>query len=164
MLSAFRCFLTVSKTDDYKIFIGYWGREDLQYVINSGGNDGNYCVGWDAQSKETMFDAAWRFGRTVGIIGAIVSIVLLVFSIYILFYKIGTKFLSYMLYANISMAICTLFLLTGLSSDICAADNCKIGPGGFLAIFDFFLWLGAAFIALQLKKSSQDDPTLSNDV
>jgi hypothetical protein len=168
LLSAFKCFLTVAKTNDYKIFLGYWSRESVEISSTAGSEDNNYCIGWDQTTEDNEFDAAWKFGKTVGAVGTIVSTILVIVSFYILFYKIATRFFSYMLYANVCMAILSLFLLTGLGSDVCKIDDCKIGPGGWLAIFDFFWWVGSAYATLKLRTLSEDpdyttNPSLSRE-
>lgn len=53
------------------------------------------------------------------------------------------------------MAVLSILLLVGLSSNVCDATSCKMGPGGYLAILDFFLWLAAAFFAFRLLALSQ---------
>jgi hypothetical protein len=79
-----------------------------------------------------------------------------------MFYKIATRFFSYMLYANLLMAILSLFLLTGLSSNVCKIDECKIGPGGWIAIFDFFLWVASAYVAFKLRSLGEDPDNNTN--
>ena len=162
MLSAFNCFLTVSKRYESNIFVGYWSREVPEIAEAAGDKDGNYCVRWDQVTKQTYFDGAWRFGRTIGVLGAIISLLLLIFTFYIIFFRIGSRVFSYVLYASIFMSILSLFLLIGLSSDVCDLDDCKIGPGGWLAIFDFFWWVGASYVTYKLKLLSEDPEWESN--
>lgn len=158
MFAAFRCFFSVNKTDDYKIFVGYWGAENLDIASSAGrGNDNNYCVGWNKDTKKQFFDGAWRFGRFLGVMGALISIPLFLFAFYILVYRVDPKVFTGLLAAYISMAIMTLLLLVGLSSDLCDAFDCSIGPGGFLAIFDSILWMVAACLAVKMKGAREDE-------
>ena len=53
--------------------------------------------------------------------------------------------------AYISLAIMTLLLLVGLSSDLCDAFDCRMGRGGYLAILDSILWMIAACLAFKMK-------------
>jgi hypothetical protein len=156
-LSAFKCWLTVSGLyDEVKIFVGYWSRELPEYAMNADGQDRNYCVSWDAATKDSLFDGSWKFGKAVGIVGAMLSIIIFIVSIYTIFYKIATRFFSSVLCSCVVMAVFSLLLLSGLGSDVCTAELCRIGPGGYLAIFTFFLWLGAAALAFKLKALSQE--------
>jgi hypothetical protein len=49
------------------------------------------------------------------------------------------------------MSTLSILLLAGLGSDICEAENCRIGPGGILSIVGFFLWLGATVISYKMR-------------
>jgi hypothetical protein len=157
-LAAFKCWLTVSGLyDETKIFVGYWSRELPEYAMNAdGGNDGNYCVSWDDATKDSLFDGTWKFGKAVGVMGAMLAIIVFLVSIYIVFYKIATRFFSFMLCSSLVLAVFSLLLLSGLGSDVCDAEQCRMGPGGYLAIVDFFLWLGAAALAFKLKALSME--------
>jgi hypothetical protein len=158
MLSAFRCFLTVNKTDDYKVFIGYWGAESLEIAQTAGrGNDNNYCVAWSDEMKDDQFDGAWKFGRALGIIGSIICIPFMILCFYILVYRVDTRLFTLTIGAHLSMAIISLLLLVGLSSNVCTISACKMGPGGYFAILDFFLWIGAAFFAFKLQTMSLNE-------
>lgn len=158
MLSAFHCFLTVKKTDDYKIFMGYWGAESTEIAEAAGrGNDNNYCVPWLDETKENEFDGAWRFGQALGIIGSIICIPFMILCFYILVYKVGTCVFTVAIGAHLSMAIITILLLVGMSSNVCTIYNCKMGPGGYFAILGFFLWICAAFFAFKLRSMSLDE-------
>jgi hypothetical protein len=156
LLSAFKCFLTVSETSESKLYTGYWSREDPQIAAAAGPKDGNYCLSWDSLSKESYFDGPWRFGRALGVMGTLVAFPVFLLSMYIIFYKVQTKVFSCMMYATIFMAIVSLLLLVGLSSDVCKNESCKLGPGGFIAMFDFFWWVAAAYVAHKLQALSQE--------
>jgi len=152
LLAAFRCFFAVDKTSQYKAWVGYWGAESLEIAKAQGrGNDNNYCVPWLKATKDQLFDGPWRFGRAMGVLGAIICIPFGVLSLYILVYKVQTRFFTAAIGAHISMSIISLLLLVGLASNVCSATNCKMGPGGYFAIVSFFLWLGAAFVAFKLR-------------
>jgi hypothetical protein len=156
-LAAFKCWLTVSGlNDDTKIFVGYWSRELPEYAMNAGGKDGNYCVSWDDATKDILFDGTWKFGKAIGVMGAMLAIIVFFVSICIVFYKIPTRFFSSVLCTSILLAVFSLLLLSGLGSDVCDAEQCRMGPGGYLAIFDFFLWLAAAALAFKLKALSME--------
>lgn len=156
-LAAFKCWLMVSGlTDDAKVFLGYWSRELAEYAMNGGGDDGNYCVSWDDATKDNLFDGSWKFGKAIGIMGAILAIVVFFVAIYIVFYKIPSRFFSFLLCTSVVLAVFSLLLLSGLGSDVCDAEQCHLGPGAYLAIFNFFLWLGAAALASKLKALSME--------
>jgi hypothetical protein len=158
MLAAFRCFLTVNKTDDYKVFVGYWGSESLEIAQAAGkGNDNNYCVPWNDEIKDVQFDGTWRFGRALGIIGSIICIPFMILCFCILAYRVGPRVFTVAIGAHLSMAVISLLLLIGLKSTVCEMTNCKLGPGGYFAILDFFLWIGAAFLAFKLQTTSLNE-------
>jgi hypothetical protein len=157
MLSAFKCFLTYAKTPDYKIFVGYWSQENMAMASNADGyDDGNYCVKYDSATQKDLFDGVWRFGKALGVIGAMVATILFIMCIYILFFKVQTKYFTFMLYSNIFLGIASLLFLTSLASDVCKNVNCKLGPGGYMAIIGFFLWMAAAYVSYKLQALSQE--------
>lgn len=147
-LAAFKCWLTVSETVDYKVFLGYWGRELPEFAMT---DDKNYCISWDSATKGSLFDGSWKFGKAVGVVGSILAILVFVLSFYILFYTLSSRFFSYLACTNVTLAVFSLLLLVGLGSDVCAAELCRLGPGGYMAILDFFLWSGAAVLAYRLR-------------
>lgn len=156
-ISAFHCFLTVSKTENYNLYIGYWQRESPEISeAASGVKDGNYCVAWDKTAKENFFDGLWGFGRFLTVMGTIVSVCLFFLAFYLLFFKVGTRVFTGTFGASIFVGISSLLFLTSLGSNICEIFECRLGPGGYLAVFDFFLWMGVAYIAYKLKALSQD--------
>jgi hypothetical protein len=158
MLPAFHCFLTVDKTDNYKVFVGYWGAESIDIAQTAGkGNDNNYCIPWDKQAKDDIFDGVWRFGRTLGIIGSLVSIPFSIMAFYIIVYRVESRIFTVAAGTYICMSIISLLLLVGLGSEVCSVHNCKLGPGGYFAILDFFLWIGAAVVASRLRTLNIDD-------
>lgn len=162
-ISAFHCFLTVSKTENYNLYIGYWQRESPEISEAAMGvKDGNYCVAWDKTAKKDFFDGLWGFGRFLTVIGTIVSGCLFLLAWYLLFYKVGTRFFTCIFGASIFVGIASLLFLTSLGSDICKMFECRLGPGGYLAVLNFFLWMGVAYIAYQLKALSQD-PNYSSE-
>ena len=110
MLSAFNCFLTVSKRYESNIFVGYWSREVPEIAEAAGDKDGNYCVRWDQVTKQTYFDGAWRFGRTIGVLGAMISLLLLIFTFYIIFFRIGSR----VFFRSVSIYHSSLTLATNL--------------------------------------------------
>jgi hypothetical protein len=156
-IAAFHCFLTVSKTDDYSLYVGYWQRETVDIAAAAAGKkDGNYCVGWDENSKSNWFDGLWRFGKSLSVLGAMVSAVLFITAFYLIVYKVQTNFLSGMFFASVFVGLCSLLFLTSLASSVCEIHSCTLGPGGYIAILDFFLWMGTAHIANKLKALSQE--------
>lgn len=158
MLASFRCFLTVNKTDDYKVFVGYWGAENAEIANAAGeGGDHNYCISWSKDAKTDIFDGAWQLGRALGIIGSIIAIPFTLFSIYILVYRAGNRLFSVAVASHVAMSVISLLLLVGLGSDVCAVNNCKLGPGGYFALLAFFLWVLAAFLAFRLRSLSADE-------
>ncbi len=158
MLPAFHCFLTVNKSDDYKVFVGYWGAESIEIAQAAGrGNDNNYCIPWEKEAKDDIFDGVWMLGRSLGIIGAVISIPFMLMSMYIIVYKVESRLFTLALVVHLSMSIISLLLLVGLGSEVCTVHNCKMGPGSYFAIIDFFLWIGAAFIAFKLRAINLDE-------
>lgn len=131
--------------------------------MNADGRDGNYCVSWDAATKDNLFDGSWKFGKAVGILGAMLAIIVFMASIYIVIYKVTTRFISFMLCSSLVMAVFSLLLLSGLGSEVCTAEQCRMGPGCYLAIVDFFLWLGAALLAFKINALSQEPDDRNSD-
>jgi hypothetical protein len=158
MLSAFKCFLTYAETPDYKVYLGYWSQENpATFSSNANGyDDGNHCVRWDSATQEERFDGIWRFGKALGMMGTMVATILFIICIYIIFFKVQTKYFTFMLYSNIFLGIASLLFLTSLASDVCKNVNCKLGPGGYMAVLGFFLWMAAAYVSYKLQALSQE--------
>mmetsp|Transcript_2643 Transcript_2643/g.5059 ORF Transcript_2643/g.5059 Transcript_2643/m.5059 type:complete len:269 (-) Transcript_2643:48-854(-) len=164
-LSSFTCWFTVSEASDLKIYVGYWKREQVQVAEASAlaGENKHYCVSWDSSTKDTLFDAPWKFAKAVTVFGSMVCIVVFLATIITIFLEIknGPLF-SCLVCTNILMAILSMLLLSGLGSDVCEVENCRLGPGGVLAILDSLLWAGSAVMAYRLKILS-DAPVASQD-
>lgn len=149
-MSAFACWFAVSRLDtSLKIFIGYWSRELPAFAMNNDGR--NYCVSWDTATKSNAFDGPWKFGKAVGILGALLSCFPFFLGIYVICYEATPKTFSFITCTNATMSTLSILLLAGLGSDICEAENCRIGPGGILSIVGFFLWLGATVISYKMR-------------
>ena len=149
-MSAFACWFLVSQIDtSLKIFIGYWSRELTEYAAND--DSRNYCGKWDSFTKDNLFDGAWKFGKAIGVMGALVSAIPLFLGLYVICYRASSRTFSIMACTDVTMSIFSILLLIGLGSDICDAENCRIGPGGVLAIFGFFIWLGAGALAYKMR-------------
>ena len=70
--------------------------------------------------------------------------------------KLSCDNLSGLVYASIFVGLCSVLFLTSLGSNICKIFECRLGPGGYLAVLNFFLWMGVAYVANKLKAISQD--------
>lgn len=169
--AGFTCWFTVSQTTDLRILVGYWSREAYEYAeaAQMSRNGRNYCVSWDDVTKENLFDGAWRFGRMVSVVGAMISAPIFLTSICMLCLQLHSLALTLLTCMNTTMAILSLLLLSGLGSNVCEVESCRIGPGGYMAIIDFFLWIAAAIMAFLLiapttkeRKSSHDNGTVAS--
>jgi hypothetical protein len=58
---------------------------------------------------------------------------------------------------DVTMAIFCLLLLVALGSDVCAAEKCTLSVGGYFAIVDSFLWLGASALVYQMRAVALTD-------
>jgi hypothetical protein len=159
-IAAFHCMLTVtsgySNGHEYKVFVGYWSREDLLLAAKNGpDSDGNKCRAWSEQSKEDIFDGMWYFGRSVTIIGSITAPIALLFNILLIFMAFPTRWFVWLLRLHIFTAVICLMLLVGLASDVCELGDCKIGPGGVIAIADAILWMLIAMCISKLKRKEE---------
>jgi hypothetical protein len=149
MISSFKCFLTFSLVDNNKVYIGYWfrGGSDESNALRS------FCTPWSAAGME-YFDGAWRFGKMLGVVGTIVGAVVIGFELYIIFYTVPTRIFGRLVFAHVFMSILSMLLLSGLASDICENSDCQFGPGAWLAIVDFFWWIGSALLVFKLRARS----------
>jgi len=153
----------VSKTPDHEVFIGYWSRENPAIAAGLQ-DDNNYCVKWDSNSRKDLFDGSWRFGRFLGVFGLMLGLPLLIALIYILCCRLPTRAFPVMIGVAVYLSASCLLLLCGLASDICKLEDCQIGPGGIIAIVDFFLWMvGALLIYKILERSRELDLADEND-
>jgi hypothetical protein len=150
-ISSFHCSLTVSKTDDFTVYIGYWARES---VTQAAYLDANECAPWNSLGMEA-FDGVWKFGKMLGIVGTIIAGGLWFMSIYVVIYRVPTHFLGKVATGHGIMAVLSLLLLSGLSSDVCKDESCKIGPGGILAIVTCLFWTISTCIILKLQALSR---------
>jgi hypothetical protein len=140
------------------VFVGYWSREDLFLAAkNEPGGDGNNCRAWGGeQNKEDLFDGTWYLGRSVTIIGSITAPIALLFNILLIFMAFPTRWFVWLLCLHIFTAVICLLLLVGLASDVCELEDCKIGPGGVVAIVDAILWMLIAMCTSKLKRKEED--------
>jgi hypothetical protein len=144
LFAAFTCWLTISQSTDFKVFVGYWSRELPEYAEAS----------WDSATKENLFDGLWKFGRTVGVAGAMISIPLFLVSLLVLCFEFDPQTFAAFVCFHIILAILSILLLSGLGSDVCDVENCRIGAGGICAIVDVVLWIVAAVIVLHMRIQS----------
>ncbi|KAG7347053.1 hypothetical protein IV203_006122 [Nitzschia inconspicua] len=160
--ASFTCWLTVSQTTELKVLIGYWSRELPEYAEAAAlaGTNRNYCVAWDSATKEQLFDGPWRFGRAVGVIGAILAIPVFLISLCITLVSLNMIYFKALCCTHILMGLLSTSLLAGLGSDVCEVESCRLGPGGYLAIVDTFLWMAAAIGAyiLSLWRQESEPP------
>ena len=153
-LASFTCWLTVSESSGFDVYVGYWSREldETAAAVAREGGSRHYCdAAWDKYTKDTVFDGLWRFGKAVTIIGAILSFFVFLFSVLIIFVKGSKGIFSFIGCSSIVLAILSILLLSGLGSDVCDFEECRIGLGGYMAIAASLLWVGTAIVAYRLK-------------
>lgn len=149
-ISSFHCSLTVSKTDDATVYIGYWARES---TLQASYMDANECAPWNSLGVES-FDGVWKFGKMLGVVGTVIAGGLWFMSIYVVIFRVPTHFFGKIATGHGLMAVLSL-LLSGLSSDVCKNEVCEIGPGGILAIMTWLLWTISTCIILKMKALSR---------
>jgi hypothetical protein len=150
-ISSFHCSLTVSKTDDFTVNIGYWARESMTQAAHL---DKNQCSAWNSLGKEG-FDGVWKFGKAIGVVGTIIAFGLWCMSSYVVIFRVPTHFFVKIATGHGIMAVLSLLLLSGLSSDVCKDEFCKIGPGGILAIVTWLFWTISTCIILKIQALSR---------
>ena len=160
-IGAFQCSLTVSEGDNFRVYIGYWSREQTQLSIQAnydGIKDNNVCVPWAPVSVD-YYDGIWRFGKAVGILGALLGGVVMLVALYTICRDIPSYlFKMVLLPCHIIMAIFSLLLLVGLKSSICINENCKFGPGMGVAVFASILWLvTCCFLLIIERRANEED-------
>ena len=163
-IGAFQCSLTVSEGDNYRVYIGYWSREQTQLSIQAnydGISDKNVCVPW---SSGEWFDGVWKFGKAVGVMGALLGGVLMLVSLYTICRDIPSNLFKLVLFPlHIVMVIFSLLLLVGLKSSICENEDCKFGPGMGVAIVAAIFWLISACLLLAIQRAAEDDGNPENE-
>ena len=154
--AAFTCWLTVSQAHDFKVLVGYWSREIPEYAEAAAleGRNRNYCVSWDSVTQDSLFDGPWKFGRAVGVVGAMICIPLFLVSLLIICFEFSPQTFAVLACSNIAMAVLSILLLSGLGSQVCEAEDCRIGAGGACAIIDVCIWILAAAIAFRMRMQS----------
>jgi hypothetical protein len=153
-LASFTCWLTVSETNGLDVYVGYWRREldETAAAVAREGKSRHYCnASWDQYTKDTVFDGLWRFGKAVTIIGPTLSFFVFLFGILIIFVKGSKGVFSFIGCSSIVLAILSILLLSGLGSDVCDFEECRMGLGGYMAIAASLLFLGTAIVAYRLK-------------
>lgn len=150
--AAFTCWLTVSESTDLRILVGYWSRESVAHAEAAAisGRNRNYCVSWDSTTKEDLFDGPWHFGRAVGVIGGMIIIPSFLISLCLIVIHLNRTYFVALACTHVFMVILSILLLSGLGSDICEVESCRLGPGGYLAILDTFLWMATSYAAYVL--------------
>lgn len=158
LFPAFRCSLTVGKPPltEIEVYVGYWSRESTEIASANIGDDGNYCVGW---ADNTTFDGIWKFGRALGVFGAITTGITTIIDILFIFFRFNLKWFFPLMGLHILNAIFSILLLIGLGSEACAADHCQIARGGVIAILACLLWFILAYLIwlLRLRELRMDD-------
>jgi hypothetical protein len=144
----------VSETNGLDVYVGYWSREldETAAAAAREGKSRHYCnASWDQYTKDTVFDGLWRFGKAVTIIGAILSVFVFLFGIFIIFVKGSKCVFSFIGCSSIVLAILSILLLSGLGSDVCDFEECRMGLGCYMAIAASLLWVGNAVVAYRLN-------------
>jgi hypothetical protein len=97
IIAAFKCFLTVAKGiksgNDYEIYIGYWGREDIAVAAANNEDDKNNCVSWNDSSRGD-FDGIWKLGKYVGLVGTFTCLALALCDLFLIYTPLPTKWVS----------------------------------------------------------------------
>ena len=140
---------------DIEVFVGYWSRESTEIAAANIGNDGNYCVGW---LNNDTFDGIWKFGRALGVLGAITTSITTLIDMCFLCMRLSLKWFLPLIAMHILNAIMSILLLVGLASTACEADHCQIARGGYVAILACLLWLIIAYLVWLLRLRERDFP------
>lgn len=162
----FKESVTIS-TDFY--YYTYYDTTDFHFGFWSYDNDGS-CVSF---SDIVDFAASFKFGRFVGVAGAILIWVILIVVIIASFFQFPKPKLVFRLTGG-GMALASVFsflLLVGLSE----ADTLRLGAGGILAVISALIWAGGAVamifgmkerpgVAPNTKNASNATPGVSDTV
>ena len=140
---------------DIEVFVGYWSRESIEIAQANVGDDGNYCVGW---SNNDTFDGIWKFGRALGVFGAITTSITTIIDMCFVCMRLPLRWFLPLIGMHILNAIMSILLLVGLASSACEADHCHIARGGYFAIIACILWLIVAYLVWLLRLRERDFP------
>ena len=116
--------------------------------------DANECSAWNSLGQDA-FDGVWKFGKALGVVGTLIASGLWFISIYMVIFRVPTHFFGKLAIGHGTMAVLSLLLLSGLSSDVCNDESCTIGPGGILAIVTWLFWTISTCIILKIQALSR---------
>jgi hypothetical protein len=140
--AAFGCSLTIARSAYHEVYIGYWYRESTGFAISNGEEgDGNICVTW--QDTGALFDGLWRFGKSIGVLGAFTTILPTLFDLILLYRRLEQQWFSPLIVIHFGNAMMCLLLLCGLESTVCKNELCEMARGGVIAIFGCLFWIAA---------------------
>eukprot|EP00980_Cylindrotheca_fusiformis_P011440 scaffold2649_cov137-Cylindrotheca_fusiformis.AAC.15 len=149
--AAFGCSLTISRSAYHEVYIGYWYRESTGFAISNGEEgDGDICVTW--QNTGSLFDGLWRFGKAIGVLGCLTTVLPTLFDLILLYRRLEQQWFSPLIVIHFGNAMMCLLLLCGLESAVCKNELCEISRGGRVAIFGCLFWIAAAICLLCLLR------------
>ena len=137
-IAAFGCKTFKSEAFSYEFKMGYWTADN-----------GSSCVKFD----DSGISGALKFGRFVGVVGALMIWVIFFAVAVASFFKYPKPKLVFRV-IGICMGVLSFFsflLLVGLSEN----DSFKLAGGGALAILAAFIWAGGAasmFLCMNERK------------
>jgi hypothetical protein len=140
--AAFGCSLTIARSAYHEVYIGYWHRESTGFAISHGEDgDGNICVPW--QDTGALFDGLWRFGKSIGVLGAFTTVLPTLFDLILVYRRLEPQWFSPLIVIHFGNAMMCLLLLCGLESTVCKNELCQMARGGVIAIFGCLFWIAA---------------------
>jgi hypothetical protein len=61
------------------------------------------------------------------------------------------------------MSCLSILLIVVLGTNICEFEDCRLGPGGYIAIADYVLWLISAFLFFKMAQLSREADEIEED-
>jgi len=124
----------------------------------------NVCFKWGRGSSRQIFDAAWRTGKSVGVIGTLTTVPAAFANFVMLWSRFELGWFYPLIAIHIFNAFMSFMLLIGLRSKLCSVQNCVLARAGYVAIIAGFLWLLAAILLYLVRRKEAEMASKPNGV
>lgn len=155
LFSSFRCSLLVSRSPsgDFEIWYGYWKLESSEYALALGPEeDSNVCVKWGGGGYRDIFDGAWKFGKSVGVLGSFTTIPVAAINFFLIWTRFNVGLFYPLIGVHVLNAFLSFMLLIGLRSSVCDYITCVLARAGYIAIAAGVLWLIGAILLIRVRQ------------
>ena len=115
-------------------------------------DDSNVCVKWGGGATRDLFDGAWKFGKSLGVLGSFTTIPVAAMNFFLIWTRFPVGFFYPLIAVHVLNAFFSFMLLIALRSDLCDYVTCVLARAGYIAIGAGILWLIAAILLIRVRQ------------